>query len=154
MLLLCLAVRMHRWTLVHSAVDYMALQSWSAGQRQFLHPGLLCEFSSLYSLAACYKIKCGNLSYPSSDKSTFPVSFIAWSSRANQFQNSSLFFSFVFVFLSFLLLSTCITINTAQSPKMTVMASFVADGHWRRSSMKWTVCVLFLCLQVKAALFQ
>ena len=31
--------------------------------------------------------------------------------------------------ISFLLLSACITINAAQYPKMTVMASFVAAGH-------------------------
>ena len=38
-----------------------------------------------------------------------------------------LFFSLFF--LSFLLLSACININAAQYPKMTVMASFVANGH-------------------------
>ena len=31
--------------------------------------------------------------------------------------------------IQFLLLSACITINAAQYPKMTVMASFVVDGH-------------------------
>ena len=49
--------------------------------------------------------------------------------------NSKPFFS---LSLFFSLLSACITINAAQYPKMTVMASFVHDGHYPLVSRTWS----------------
>ena len=51
--------------------------------------------------------------------------------KKTDFFSISFFLSFLFLFFSlfFLLLSACITISTAQYPKMTVTASFVANGH-------------------------
>ena len=75
---------------------------------------------------------------------TFSYRLVPWArwrchSPPSKSQNSSLFFlSFFLLFflffsfvssLLFFLLSACITISTAQYPKMKVMASFMADGH-------------------------
>ena len=46
------------------------------------------------------------------------------------------FFIFLFISLLFLLQSACITISAEQYPKMTVMATFVADGHKRKKKKK------------------
>ena len=55
---------------------------------------------------------------------------------------TNFFFPFFFssFFLSFLFLSACIAINAVQYPKMTVMASFVADGHQQKKKKNTYYC--------------
>ena len=75
----------------------------------------------------------GVIPFPINSKTLFSSSSLFSLSSLSLFPHSFIFFlPFFFSFFSlsfFSLLFACITINAAQYPKMTVMASFVADGH-------------------------